>query len=163
MVQKNSYISPVDLKNGIKISYKESPAHTGRLKYSIDFMVPEGTPVFAVRTGVVFDVKDGSDIGGSDKSFDRFGNYIELEHDNGEYSFYEHIRKNGSIVKIGDRINKGELIGYSGATGWLAHLGPHLHFNIHTYRTEVSDEYESIPIAWDEETERIISALLIDN
>jgi len=38
-----------------------------------------------------------------------------------------------SGLKIGDKVKTGQIIGYSGKTGWIAHLGPHLHFDVHIY------------------------------
>ncbi|MBK7433819.1 MAG: M23 family metallopeptidase [Chitinophagaceae bacterium] len=38
-----------------------------------------------------------------------------------------HLKYNGSKVKFGDQVNKGDLIGFSGNTGWTN--GPHLHFS----------------------------------
>lgn len=130
MRSKNEYSYPVE---SARITYDESPAHAGRLKYAVDFIIPDGTPIQAALDGIVVDVKQDSDLGGPDEAFDKHGNYIELKHPNSEYSIYEHIRKNGSSVKVGDKVKQGQIIGYSGHTGWMAHLGPHLHFDVHKY------------------------------
>ncbi len=158
----NKYVLPIKLKKGYKASYGLSPAHEGRLKHSIDFIVQEGTPIFAASSGVVVDVKDDSDIGGRERKYDKFGNYIEIKHAYGEYSIYEHIRKEGSLVKIGDMVKEGDLIGYSGNTGWIATLGPHLHFDVHRYYEEGPEDYETIPILWkDKKTENKIQSHLV--
>lgn len=146
---KNKYIYPIVLTELVKISYDESPAHKGRLKDAVDFIMPEGTQIMAALDGVVVDIKQDSNIGGPDKSFDKYGNFIELKHDNEEYSIYEHIRQNGSLVKVGDKVTKGQIIGYSGATGWIAHLGPHLHFDIHKYFGKNPDDYNTLKIIWE--------------
>ncbi len=146
MISSNQYQYPV---NCGRLSYDESPAHTGRLKYSVDFIIPEGTPIKAALSGVVVDVKQDSDDGGPDKRFDSLGNYIEIEHRCKEYSIYEHIKKNGSKVKIGDKVKKGQVIGLSGNTGWVAQLGPHLHFDVHKYHEPFGPkDYETIEIRW---------------
>lgn len=144
MKTKNVYRLPIDRKLIGRISYKESPAHVGPLRNSIDFIVPEGTPVKAALDGVVIDILDGSEIGGPQKKFEKYGNFVEIEHVNGEYSEYEHLRK-GLLVKVGDRVRKGQLIGYGGATGWLAHLGPHLHFMVGVY----DPKYETLKVAFE--------------
>ncbi len=86
-------------------------------------------------------------IGEIDESFDKFANYIEIEHRYGEYSEYEHLRMNGVVVKVGDEVKAGQLIGYGGATGWLADLGPHLHFMVGKYGRTIAD-YQTLEIIW---------------
>lgn len=145
----NTYAYPIDLTGNVRMTRSDSPAHKGRLAHAVDFIVPEGTPVKAALGGVVVDIKQDSDVGGPDESFDEFGNYIEIEHPNGECSIYEHIRKGGSLVKKGDRVRAGQVIGYSGNTGWMAHLGPHLHFDVHQYIDwPKTKEYETLKIRW---------------
>ena len=146
MKTKNEYQYPIEKS---RITYDESPAHIGRLKFAVDFIIPEGTPIKASLDGIVIDIKQDSDIGGPDESFDKFGNYIEMEHPNGEYSIYEHIRKDGALVKKGDKVKAGQIIGYSGNTGWMAHLGPHLHFDVHKYHEPFgSEDYKTLEIRW---------------
>jgi murein DD-endopeptidase MepM/ murein hydrolase activator NlpD len=147
-VTKNKYYYPIARRNITRISYDESPAHRGKWKHAIDFIVPENVPIRASLDGVVFDVKDDSNTGGESKSFDEFGNYIEILHAHGEYTIYEHIRKNGSRVKRGNRVRARQIIGYSGKTGWIAHLGPHLHFDVHTYFGKGKNDYASIRVRW---------------
>lgn len=52
-------------------------------------------------------------------------NLIIIYHPDGTFAEYAHIKQNGSIVNIGDKVNQGEIIGYSGNVGWST--GPHLH------------------------------------
>lgn len=150
MRTKNKYKYPVDISNKVRISYDESPAHVGNLKHSVDFICEKGALVKAAANGIVVDLKSDSDVGGEKKEFEPMGNFIELEHDDGECSEYEHLRKDGVLVKVGDKVKKGQVIGYSGATGWIAHLGPHLHFMVGRYGETVED-YETLEIVWDSE------------
>lgn len=145
---KNKYAYPVTISDEVRITYDESPAHVGNLKNSVDFVCREGMEVKASADGVVVDLKSDSDIGGQNKELEPFGNFVELQHDNDEYSEYEHLRKGGVLVKIGEKVKRGQIIGYSGATGWLAHLGPHLHFMVGKYG-ESNEDYETIEIVWD--------------
>ena len=145
---KNKYTHPVTLNKQVRIAYHDSPAHVGRLKYAVDFIVSIGTSIFAALDGIVVDVKQDSTISGDDESYDKFGNFIEMKHKNKEYSIYEHIKKNGSLVKKGDKIKAGQIIGYSGDTGWVGHLNPHLHFDVHKYFGKGPEEYETVEIVW---------------
>ncbi|MFO8016109.1 MAG: M23 family metallopeptidase [Candidatus Woesearchaeota archaeon] len=146
------YSPPIEPGSDVKVSCK-SPAHKNRLRHGVDFIVPEGTPIKAAADGMVVELKQDSSRGEDDEGYDQESNYIEIEHhkkDGGkEYSIYEHIRKDGSLVKLGERVKRGQVIGYSGATGWLGGLGPHLHFDVHTYFGEGLDDYETIEIVWE--------------
>ncbi len=131
-----NYILPVDREKVIRASRTESQTHA-IFKYSIDLIIPEGTPVYAAADGIVLDVKSDSNVGGGTRSFEKEENYIEIRHPDDEYSQYCHLRKDGAVVKIGDVVKAGQLIGYSGATGWLANVPePHLHFMVGKYKYE---------------------------
>ncbi|MFA6533658.1 MAG: M23 family metallopeptidase [Patescibacteria group bacterium] len=144
---QNQYLYPVAMSDKVRMAYNESPAHVGKLKYAVDFIVAEGTPVKAAAAGVVVDLKADSDLGGEERKAEGLGNYIEIKHENEEYSEYEHLKLGGALVKVGDRVAAGQVIGYSGATGWLAQLGPHLHFMVGKYGATVED-YETLEIVW---------------
>jgi murein DD-endopeptidase MepM/ murein hydrolase activator NlpD len=145
---KNKYIYPIEINDKVQMSRDKSPVHVGNLKYAIDFIVKEETPVKAAADGIVIDLKLDSDVGGTDKEFEPLGNFIEIEHENDEYSEYEHLQKDKVIVKLGEKVKKGQVIGYSGATGYLAHLGPHLHFMVGKYGKTIND-YETLEIIWE--------------
>ena len=83
--------------------------------------------------GIVVDVKENSNQGGVNRKYENFENFVEIRHGD-EYSYYGHLKKNGVLVKIGDKVRAGQLIGYSGATGWMANIKePHLHFMVGRY------------------------------
>ncbi|GAB5408606.1 MAG: hypothetical protein BalsKO_09710 [Balneolaceae bacterium] len=108
--------------------YNGEFSHSGRIAYSIDFDMPEGTEIFAARSGVVVDLNESFSEGGSSEYFIDKANFVTVAHNDGTFSEYSHLRKNGAIVNIGQKIRTGQLIGYSGATGYAT--GPHLHFNV---------------------------------
>lgn len=94
---------------------------------AIDFGMPEGTPVYAARNGVVYSYKEDSDEGGPFEKYKRKANYIIIKHDDGSFGCYWHLQKNSVLVKKGI-VAKGQQIALSGATGQV--LRPHLHFSI---------------------------------
>ncbi|MBQ6756969.1 MAG: peptidoglycan DD-metalloendopeptidase family protein [Oscillospiraceae bacterium] len=55
-----------------------------------------------------------------------YGNYVVISHGNGYTTLYAHMQSRS--VKVGDKVTKGDLIGYTGSTGVSS--GPHLHFEI---------------------------------
>jgi murein DD-endopeptidase MepM/ murein hydrolase activator NlpD len=125
MNTKNVYQKPVKEYKKIKIN---SPAHKGNLKHSIDFLCNEETPIYAALTGKIIFVKQNSKVGGPDKKYWNDGNRIVIQHNNNEYSGYEHLKYKGSKVKINQKVRRGQLIGYSGNTGFT--FAPHLHFEV---------------------------------
>jgi len=96
-------------------------------KAALDFDMPVGTPVFAAREGEVYTFKDDSDEGGPFPKYEKKANYIIIKHSDGSFGCYWHLKHNGVLVKHG-RVIKGQLLGYSGRTGFV--LWPHLHFAV---------------------------------
>ena len=105
-------------------------SHTNRFMYSVDFAMPKGTPIHAAREGNVVGVKQSSDRGGSNPDWIDEANYIVIQHFDGTFAHYAHLRHKGVVVAMGQTVKKGQLIGYSGNTGWSTQ--PHLHFAVHT-------------------------------
>ena len=109
--------------------------------HALDFNMDEGTSVCAARGGVVIDVKENSSRHGKTIDFQEYGNYITIYHADGTMANYFHIQKDGSKVKIGDKVKAGQVIALSGNTGWSS--GPHLHFQTYYYNEDM--EVETIP------------------
>ena len=82
----------------------------------VDLAGPEGTPIYASRTGVVT-------IATNSKSA---GYYVTINHGDGYSSVYMHMTR--FVVSKGQAVSAGQLIGYMGSTG--ISTGPHLHFAI---------------------------------
>jgi hypothetical protein len=91
----------------------------GRTHKGIDVPMPVGTPLKAVMDGVVSAAQSGS---GSRS----YGLYVVIEHSGGKSTLYAHMSK--IMVKVGDKVTKGQIIGLSGNTGFST--GPHLHFEL---------------------------------
>lgn len=95
-------------------------------EYAVDFDMPIGTQVTAARDGVVIEIKEDSNVGGTGSFYEDKANYITIYHTDGSLAYYVHLKKDGVIVNVGDKVTVGQLIGYSGNTGYSS--GPHLHF-----------------------------------
>ena len=125
----DTYIYELPFKEGS--AYKIVQGYGGRFshknKAALDFRMPVGTPVYAAREGVVYSFKDDSEEGGPFSKYQRKANYIMIRHSDGSIGCYWHLQKNGVIIKKG-AVAKGQLIGYSGNTGFV--LRPHLHFAV---------------------------------
>lgn len=92
--------------------YKTYKMHTG-----IDFTAPTGTPIYATGNGRVVPAPDGAS---------GYGNHVVIDHGFGYKTLYAHMFK--SKVKLGQRVKRGQLIGYVGNTGLSS--GPHLHYEV---------------------------------
>lgn len=99
---------------------------THRNRAALDFKMKIGTPVHAARGGVVTRVKEDGEKGGLDAAYRQFGNNIIINHNDSTRAGYWHLQHNGIVVNAGDTVKQGQLIGYSGNTGYTAF--PHLHF-----------------------------------
>ena len=110
-------------------------------RYAVDFAADIGTPVLAAREGVVMQVEN--DFAKAGLNRERYGgraNFIRILHDDGTMALYAHLREEGALVRVGQRVRVGQQIGLSGNTGFTT--GPHLHFVIQVNR---GMKLESLP------------------
>ncbi len=105
--------------------YITSPYGTrwGAIHRGVDFRAAVGTQVMAMADGVVA----GSGNTDSTCSGASFGKFILIKYDNGLASTYGHL----SLISVssGQRVKRGEVVGYSGNTGYST--GPHLHLSVY--------------------------------
>jgi murein DD-endopeptidase MepM/ murein hydrolase activator NlpD len=85
----------------------------------IDIAVPEGTPIRAAASGSVIFTEPEASSGG-------YGNYTCIDHGGGLSTCYAH--QSSFAVSAGQSVSQGDIIGYTGCTGYC--LGPHLHFEV---------------------------------
>lgn len=126
-------IQPISNKNLTRIAsgfgyridpiYKDRRAHLG-----MDFTAPHGTPIYATADGVVTDA--GFNTGG-------FGNRVVINHGNSYETLYGHMYR--IKARVGQRVKRGEVIGYVGNTGKSS--GPHCHYEVHRYGNPVNPIY----------------------
>ena len=106
--------------------------HKGTNEFAVDFECPEGTPVLAMRPGVVLATNAAALYGLADAYYEDWkkGNFVLVLHDDGTIAHYLHLAPGGVAVKAGQRVARGERLGSSGSTGYAS--GPHLHVDIST-------------------------------
>ena len=138
-------------------AYRVTQAYGGKLtshnnsqnRYAVDFSMPVGTPVLAARDGVVVDVVLRYHRSGRDPSFLEKANTVTIVHDDGTVAEYAHLAFGSALVARGERVRAGQLIAYSGNTGYSS--GPHLHFGV--FKPGVVDGQivrVSLPVRFDE-------------
>lgn len=145
-VHDNSYVYWLPFEPGaayrVTQGYNGSFSHTGPDQYALDFRMPVGTPVHAARGGTIVKAKSDSSVGGSERRYQNSANYILIRHTDGTLANYAHLKKDGSLVKVGQVVEAGDLIGYSGNTGFSS--GPHLHFSV--FKTRNGSQRQTLPI-----------------
>lgn len=103
-------------------SFAAAGGYNGKGHNGIDLRADSGTELFAAEAGVV------RAVGNTDDGCARasYGRWILVDHPNGLATLYAHL----SLAKVspGQSVTRGQLIGYSGKTGYAT--GPHLHFTV---------------------------------
>ncbi len=88
-----------------------------KFHYGMDFSAATGTPVYASGSGIVKR---------ADANSSGYGNHIRIDHGFNYVSLYAHLSKYN--VKVGQKVNRGDVIGFVGSTG--RSVAPHLHYEI---------------------------------
>jgi len=98
-------------------------------KYAVDLSMPEGSEIHAARAGVIMSLDNDFFKGGIDQqAYKARANSIRILHDDGSMGVYAHLQVERAQVHEGVRVKAGQLIAYSGNTGFSS--GPHLHFAV---------------------------------
>jgi murein DD-endopeptidase MepM/ murein hydrolase activator NlpD len=99
---------------GVRIHpfYKVLKMHTG-----MDFTAPIGTEIYATGNGIISDVIHSSR---------GYGNTIIIDHGYSYKTLYAHLSK--TLVKPGQKVKRGDVIGLVGSTGMS--MAPHLHYEV---------------------------------
>ncbi|MCL2026013.1 MAG: M23 family metallopeptidase [Leptospirales bacterium] len=114
----NDYIIPADGKISSQYGTRNDPlSNKKKFHAGIDIAAKKGTPVYASSSG---------EVKTSTFNNNGYGNLIVIEHGNAITTWYGHLDER--LVKINQKVKKGELIGKVGSTG--RSTGPHLHFEI---------------------------------
>ena len=96
----------------------------------IDVVGPNYTLAWEVAhsDGTVVAIKNDCNYNTYPNGPNIYGNYVKIKHDDGYYTLYAHIKYNTVKVKVGERVTRGQLLGYMGNTGYSN--GGHLHWEV---------------------------------
>lgn len=116
-------IQPVDNKDLKRMAsgygWRSDPfTKVRKFHHGMDFTAPRGTPVYAAGDGVVTR---------ADNRSSGYGEHIRIDHGYGYLTLYAHLSKYN--VRAGQKVKRGDLIGYVGSTG--RSQAPHLHYEVH--------------------------------
>jgi murein DD-endopeptidase MepM/ murein hydrolase activator NlpD len=103
--------------------YKTVKMHAG-----LDFSAPQGTPIYATADGTI-KTASYSNVG--------YGNHVIINHGYGYQTLYGHMAR--VKVRAGNKVKRGEIIGYVGSTG--KSTGPHCHYEVHKNNQRLDPVY----------------------
>ena len=125
-------IQPVSNKDLTRIArgfgFRIHPIYgIAKMHSGLDFTSPQGTPIYATGDGVVTTAGMGTGT----------GNHVIINHGYGYETVYMHMVR--VKTSVGQRVKRGEVIGWVGSTG--ASTGPHCHYEVHINGTPVDPVY----------------------
>ncbi len=123
---------------------------TRRMHTGVDYSLPIGSPIYATGDGVISLIET---------TFGGYGKQIEIDHGFGFKTKYAHLHEFN--VRKGQRVKRGELIGYSGNTGKSS--GPHLHYEVMVNNQKMNPVYYMYRDLQPEEFEEILRLASIEN
>ncbi len=127
--------------------YKIKKLHTG-----LDFAAPRGTPIYATGSGTVKKAQISYRKTG-------YGNQVEINHGFGYVTKYAHMQK--IVVKKGQKVKRGDLIGYVGSTG--GSTAPHCHYEIIKDGKKIDPIQYIIQDVTDEEYQKLLDLAAREN
>lgn len=125
--------------------YKTVKFHAG-----LDFTAPQGTPIYASANGVV---RTAAHLGTG------YGNHVVINHGYGYETLYGHMYR--IKAKAGQRVKRGEIIGYVGSTG--KSTGPHCHYEVHKNGRPLDPVYFFYNDLTPEQFDRIVKMASVSN
>jgi murein DD-endopeptidase MepM/ murein hydrolase activator NlpD len=145
-------VSNSDLKRVASgFGYRIDPIYkTPRFHAGLDFTAPQGTPIYATANGVA---KIAGNTGNG------YGNYVVINHGYGYETVYGHMYR--VKVKVGERLRRGDVIGYVGSTG--KSTGPHCHYEVHKNGQRIDPVYFFYNDLTPEQFDRIIKLAAASN
>lgn len=131
--------------------YRIHPIYkTRKFHWGMDFSAPKGTPIYATGNGKIETVK---------KSRRGFGNYVKIDHGFGYKTLYGHM--DSYIVRKGQKVKRGDLIGYVGSSG--ISTAPHLHYEVVKGNRKVNPMYYYFNDLTPEEYDMMLEMASVEN
>ncbi len=133
------YLFPVNNGGVIGYVYGYSASY-GSFHKGVDLHARTGDyTIYAAYSGVVGGTANSCyhvSYGAACEHYNTFGNYIRIDQDDGNFAYYGHLKQNTLLVKVGDRVVKGQPIATMGSSGYST--GTHLHFEVRSSKSDTS-------------------------
>ena len=88
-------------------------SHRDWEEFTYDFAMPTGSDVCAARGGTIASIDTSHDGNG----YGMPNNQVVVDHGDGSQGFYLHLKKGGSYVEVGERVERGRGLGPAGMSG----------------------------------------------
>jgi murein DD-endopeptidase MepM/ murein hydrolase activator NlpD len=121
-------------------------SHWGNSAYAYDIAPLRGRCVVAMRAGIVHTHDFGMY---QDHSRRTYGNYITIDHGDGEYSHYAHLATGTFVVRDGERVEQGQALATVGNSGYTLGEGGGYHVHVQVTRSP-SISSGSVPFRFDD-------------
>lgn len=118
-IEKKDWVNPIRIPYMILQEWNQIGYGTNKIHGGVDITPQSGnsSPVYAARSGVVYQIVPNDEVG---------GNYIVVKHSDDYWTYYGHL--SSMNVKVGDSVTTDTVLGISGATGFATAI--HLHFEV---------------------------------
>ncbi|HBB56851.1 TPA: hypothetical protein DEW47_00965 [Patescibacteria group bacterium] len=113
--------------------FAKNGAYNGKGHNGVDFRASEGTEIKAALEGEVIAINSKVAY------MCQYGKWVLIRHPNGLTTLYAHLSLVPDRIKVGQKVTMGQVIGYSGSTGYST--GPHLHFTVYASKAVQFKEY----------------------
>jgi murein DD-endopeptidase MepM/ murein hydrolase activator NlpD len=121
-------------------------SHWGNSLHAFDIAPRAGRCVVAMKGGIAYT----HDLGlRQDHRHHSFGNYITIDHGNGEYSHYAHLARGSFVVRNGQRVEQGQALAVAGNSGYTLGEGGGYHVHVSVTRA-LAISANSIPFRFEE-------------
>ncbi|BAV94251.1 M23 family metallopeptidase [Ichthyobacterium seriolicida] len=162
MIASIPAIQPISNKELKRLSsgfgYRTHPIYKVRKMHSgLDFAAPEGTPIYSTGDGIVYAAKSLTTK--NRRLNNGYGNVVIIDHGYGYKTLYAHMKEFN--VKKGDKVKRGNIIGYVGNTG--SSTAPHLHYEVHKNNRRVNPIHFFFNDLSPEEYEEMLELGAIEN
>jgi len=121
-------------------------SHWGRTLHAYDIAPRSGRCIVAMRAGLVHVHDTGA---GQDHTRKTFGNYITIDHGDGEYSHYAHLATGTFAVSEGQRVEQGQALAIVGNSGYTLGEGGGYHVHVQVTRSPAIAS-QSVPFYFDD-------------
>jgi len=123
-------------------------SHWGNSLHAFDIAPRDGSCVVAMKAGIAYT----HDLGlQQDHRHHSFGNYITIDHGNGEFSHYAHLASGTFVVKNGQRVEQGQALATAGNSGYTLGEGGGYHVHVSVTRSlpisspSIPFQFEDLP------------------
>ena len=131
--------------------YRIHPIYkTRKFHWGMDFSAPKGTPVYATGNGKIEMAK---------RSRRGYGNQVRINHGFRYKTFYAHLKS--FVVRRGQKVKRGDLIGYVGSSG--ISTAPHLHYEVTKNGRKINPVYYYFSDLTPEEYDKMLEMASVEN